>query len=144
MAASSASAPRSASPPAVSTPVAPSPSKGSPPTNGSCAGQDRLGLEADVYKVYIRGMSMGKTAVITTRVDAETAALVDQVARASGKSRARFAAEAIRRAAKEEAEFLAFVQEGIDDLDAGRTVPHEQVMAMLDGWVDEYEAKCRD
>ena len=87
---------------------------------------------------------MSKSAVITARVDAETAALVDRVARANGKTRASFAAEAIRRAAEDEAEFLAFVQVGIDDLDAGRTVPHEEVMAMLDGWIEEYKAKCRD
>lgn len=87
---------------------------------------------------------MNKTNVITTRVDAETFALVDQVARASGRTRASFAADAIRRAAQGEAEFLTFVQEGIDDLDAGRTVPHEQVMAMLDEMITRRRAQCRE
>ena len=86
---------------------------------------------------------MSGSAVITARLGPETSALVGPVARAGGKRRASFAAHAIRRAASEEAEFLAFVQEGIDDLDAGRTVPHEEVMAMLDGWIEEYKAKCR-
>lgn len=51
---------------------------------------------------------------------------------------------AVTEAAKREAAFLAFVQEGIDDLDAGRTVPHETVMAALDAMIAKHEARCRD
>lgn len=74
---------------------------------------------------------MSKSAVITARVDPETLALVDRVASASGRSRAWFAAQAIREAATREAEFLAFVQEGIDAADRGELIPHEEVFARV-------------
>ena len=42
---------------------------------------------------------MSKSAVLTTRVDEETLALVDKVAQATGRSRAWIAAQAIREVA---------------------------------------------
>lgn len=87
---------------------------------------------------------MDKTFVVTTRLDSETIDLVDRVATAGGHSRSRFVAMAVTEAAKREAAFLAFVQEGIDDLDAGRTVPHETAMAKLDAMIATHEARCSD
>jgi predicted transcriptional regulator len=87
---------------------------------------------------------MTKSAVISARVDAETLALVDRVTKASGRSRAWFAAQAIRKAAEQEAEFQAFVQVGIDAADRGELVPHEEVMAELGEMIAELEAKCGD
>lgn len=84
------------------------------------------------------------SSVITTRLDPETLALVDRVSKAQGRSRSWFAAQAIKRAAEAEAEYQAFVQEGIDSAERGELVPHEEVMAILDGWIAEFEAKCRD
>lgn len=89
-------------------------------------------------------VGMSKTAVITARLDEETLALVDRVAKAQGRSRAWFAAQAIRRVAESEADFLAFVQEGIDDIEAGRFVEHEVVMAELDAMIAKHEARCRE
>lgn len=85
---------------------------------------------------------MSKTAVITARLDAETLALVDKVASAQGRSRSWFAAQAIRKVAESEAEFLAFVQEGIDAADRGQLVPHEAVMAEIDGMIAKHRARC--
>ena len=85
---------------------------------------------------------MSKTSVITTRLDAETLALVDRLAAARGRTRSWFAAQAIRIAARQEAEVLAFVQVGLDDIAAGHTVPHEQVMAELDEMIARHEARC--
>jgi len=70
---------------------------------------------------------MAKTAVITARVDEETLALVDRVSKAHNRSRAWFVSRAITEAARKEAEFLAFVQEGIDAADRGELVPHDEV-----------------
>jgi predicted transcriptional regulator len=70
---------------------------------------------------------MSKTAVITARVDEETLALVDRVSKAHNRSRAWFVARAIAEAARQEAEFLAFVQVGIDAADRGELIPHEKV-----------------
>jgi predicted transcriptional regulator len=74
---------------------------------------------------------MSKTSVLTTRVDEETLALVDKVAQATGRSRAWIAAQAIREVAEREAEFLAFVQAGIDAADRGELIPHEEVFERL-------------
>ncbi|WP_156680980.1 CopG family ribbon-helix-helix protein [Sphingomonas profundi] len=70
---------------------------------------------------------MTKSAIITARVDAETLALVDRIAKSQGRSRAWFAAQAIERAAEQETAYLAFVQEGIDAADRGELIPHEEV-----------------
>lgn len=74
---------------------------------------------------------MSKTSVVTTRLDAETIALVDKVAADQGRSRSWFIAEAVRTAAEQEAAFLAFVQEGIDSADRGELTPQDEVFANL-------------
>jgi predicted transcriptional regulator len=74
---------------------------------------------------------MSKSAVITARVDEETLALVDRVSKAHNRSRAWFVSRAITDAARKEAEFLAFVQEGIDAADRGELIPHEEVFARV-------------
>ena len=81
------------------------------------------------------------SSVITTRLDTETLALVDRVAKAQGRSRSWFAAQAIKRAAEEEAEYLAFVQIGIDSADRGELIPHEAVMAELDQMIARHRVR---
>jgi predicted transcriptional regulator len=85
---------------------------------------------------------MSKTAVITARVDEETLALVDRVSKAHNRSRAWFVARAITEAARKEAEFLAFVQVGIDAADRGELIPHEEVVAKIDAMIAKHKARC--
>lgn len=87
---------------------------------------------------------MSKTAVITARLDPHTLDLVDRLAAAKGRSRADFAAEAIRRVAESEADFMAFLKVGIDAADRGELIPHETVMAELDAMIAKHEARCRN
>lgn len=87
---------------------------------------------------------MSKTAVVTTRLDEATIEMIDRVASARGQSRARFLSRVVTEAARREAEFLAFVQEGIDELDRGEGIPHDVVMAELDEMIARHEARCRD
>jgi len=87
---------------------------------------------------------MSKTAVVTTRLDPETIDLIDRVTAARGQSRSKFVAQAVREAARRESEFLAFVQEGIDQLDRGEGIPHEQVKMKLDALIAKHEARCRE
>ena len=84
---------------------------------------------------------MSKTAVITARVDAETLALVDKVAGAQGRSRSWFIAEAVRRVVESEADFLDFVQVGIDAIERGDVVPHEQVVANIGEMIARHKAR---
>ncbi|PVE59163.1 hypothetical protein DC429_01745 [Arthrobacter sp. TPD3018] len=79
---------------------------------------------------------------ISTEIDAETMALVDRVAQRRGITNGEFAAQAIRRAAESDADFDAFIQAGIDSLDRGEGIPHEQVMAELDAMIAQHRARC--
>ncbi len=84
------------------------------------------------------------SAVITARVPAETLALIDKVVRQRGRSRSWFIAEAVKQAATAQAKFDALVQEGVDDIEAGRIVPHDEVMAHFETLIAKYEKQCRD
>jgi predicted transcriptional regulator len=86
---------------------------------------------------------MNAPAKITASLDAATVALVDRLAKARGMSGADYAAEAIRRVAETEADYAAFLQVGIDQLDRGEGIPHEQVMADLDAMIAQRRAQCR-
>ncbi len=83
------------------------------------------------------------SSVITARLDAETLALVDRVSKAQGRSRSWFAARAIKRAAEAEAELQAFIQEGLDSAERGELIDGDEVFAMLDGWIAEFESRAR-
>ena len=85
---------------------------------------------------------MSKNAVITARVDEETLALVDRVSKAHNRSRAWFVARAITEAAHKEAEYLAFVQEGIDAADRGDLIPHEEMVVKIDAMIARHRARC--
>lgn len=74
---------------------------------------------------------MSKPVVISARIDAETAALLDKVAASRQRSRAWLVADAVKRMAKEEAEYLAFLQEGIDAADSGDVMSHAEMMEWL-------------
>lgn len=69
--------------------------------------------------------------VVTMRVNPEVAAKLDGLALATGRTRSWHSARALERYVESEAEFLAFLQVGIDDLDAGRTVSQTFVEARL-------------
>jgi len=69
-------------------------------------------------------------------------AIVDRVARRRGMSSQAFAAEAIRRAAESDDDFDAFIQAGVDALDRGEGIAHDQVMAELDGMIAKHRKRC--
>jgi predicted transcriptional regulator len=78
---------------------------------------------------------------ITTALDAETIALVEEVARKRGLSSDAYAAEAIRRVVESDADFDAFVQVGLNEAARGEVVPHEEVMAELDAMIAKHRAR---
>lgn len=83
------------------------------------------------------------THAITVELDAETAAILDKLATTDGISPARFAAGAIRRVVESEADFAAFAQIGLDELDRGEFISNDIVMAELDAMIAKHEARCR-
>lgn len=84
---------------------------------------------------------MSKTSVVTLRLDDETIAQMDKLAKAQGRSRAWYAAQAVRRVVDSEADFAAFIQVGIDAADRGDVIPHEEVMAELDQMIAKHRAR---
>lgn len=84
---------------------------------------------------------MAVSSVITARLDPDTLALVDRVSKAHGRSRSWFAAQAIKHAAEQEAEILSFVQEGIDAIERGDVVPHEEVEKLFDEMIERQRAR---
>ncbi|THD35910.1 MAG: hypothetical protein E7773_08140 [Sphingomonas sp.] len=79
---------------------------------------------------------------ITASIDAETLAIVEQLAQQRGITSAEFASEAVRRIAESEADFRAFIQVGIDAANRGDLIPHEEVMAELDAMIEKHRARC--
>ena len=71
---------------------------------------------------------MSKTTVVTARIDEELAAGLDRLAGKLDRSKAWVVSQAIKRFVEEESEFLAFLQEGIDDLENGRWISHEDLV----------------
>jgi predicted transcriptional regulator len=76
---------------------------------------------------------MSKSEVLTTRVTPEVLALVDRIAACKDRSRAWVVAWLVEQAALKHVEFLDFVQVGLDDVAAGRTVSHDDMIARLRG-----------
>lgn len=74
---------------------------------------------------------MAETTVVSARVDKETSALLDRIAVAQSRSRAWIVARLIERGARQEAEFLDFLKQGIDDLDAGRVISHDELVERI-------------
>ena len=69
--------------------------------------------------------------VVTARISNEALALVDQLAASRDRSRAWILAKLIESAAKTQVEMDAFIQVGMDDIEAGRTIPHDQIVERI-------------
>ena len=72
---------------------------------------------------------MTKDAVVTVRIDQTLNRRLEALARATKRSKSYLAAEALQSYVESEADFVAAVQEGLSDLDAGNVVGHETVVA---------------
>lgn len=75
---------------------------------------------------------MSKNAVITARLTPEAAAKLDALATRMERTRAWIISRAVERYVQEESEFLDFIQVGIDDLDNGRWISHEDLIREID------------
>jgi predicted transcriptional regulator len=71
---------------------------------------------------------MSKSTVVTTRLEPAATEALDTLARELDRSRAWIVAKAVERYVAEELEFVAFIKEGEADLDAGRTISHEELV----------------
>lgn len=67
----------------------------------------------------------------TVRLDPETRAQLDKMAEQIDRPRAWIIKEAVAQYLEREAWYLAEVQKGIDDMEAGREISHEEMGARL-------------
>jgi len=84
---------------------------------------------------------MAATTTITVRIPEETKAKLEKIAEVSGRSISYLSAEAIDAYVKIELEIIEGILEGIADEEAGRVVPHEQVVAETRAIIDAAIAK---
>ncbi len=84
---------------------------------------------------------MAATTTITVRVTNDARDKLDRLAALTRRSRSFLAAEALDVYLKFELEILEGIEEGIEDMRAGRVVPHEQVVAETQAIVDAARAQ---
>lgn len=83
------------------------------------------------------------TTTITVRIPVAVREKLDRLAEITRRSRSFHAAEALARYTDEELEIVEGILEGIADVEAGRVVPHEQVVAELREIVETARRKRR-
>ena len=71
---------------------------------------------------------MAKTETLTIRMTPETKAKLDLIAKSTQRSRSFLASQAIEQYAESEAEIVEGIVQALAELDAGNTIPHEDVM----------------
>ena len=86
---------------------------------------------------------MAETTTITVRVPVEIMERLDRLAGHTRRSRSYLAAEALEIYTRFELEILEGVLKGVEDVKAGRVVPHEQAMSQLRTRVTEAAAKAK-
>jgi predicted transcriptional regulator len=75
--------------------------------------------------------AMTTTTTMTIRVPVETKTMLDKLSRDTRRSRSFLAAEAVTRYVETEAEIVAGIVRGLEDVKAGRTIPHDEAMKRL-------------
>lgn len=82
---------------------------------------------------------MSKSQVITARIDPETMAMMDRLAKAQGRSRSWLAARAIEKMARAETAFMDFVKEGEDAIARGEYLTQDE----MEAWITEMKVGAR-
>lgn len=79
---------------------------------------------------------MTANTTMTIRIDAATKDKLERIATATKRSKSFLAAEAITAYVERELKIVEGIQRGIEDMKAGRTVPHDQAMAEIRAAID--------
>ena len=77
---------------------------------------------------------MSSPRTISFRIDAEKVAKLDSIAKAMDRDRSYLLNEAVESYLNEQQRFIAMVEEGLEDVRAGRTISHEEVERMVSEW----------
>jgi RHH-type transcriptional regulator, rel operon repressor / antitoxin RelB len=84
--------------------------------------------------VYKRFSAMSETATFTVRVPVDLKKRLDELAKATDRSRSWLAADALKNYVEDQQWQLAEIDQGLRDAQAGRIVPHEKVDRWLKSW----------
>ena len=84
---------------------------------------------------------MAETTTITVRISMDAKAAIDRLAQLTKRSRSYLMAEALAQYLPEELDAVEGIQKGLEDLEAGRVIPHDEVMADLDAVVERARKK---
>lgn len=82
------------------------------------------------------------SSTLSIRLNAQTKAKLDALAKASRRSKSFLAAEAIESFVAAESWQLKEIEAGVKDLDADRTIDHRQVRRWLQSWGTKRESKA--
>jgi predicted transcriptional regulator len=82
------------------------------------------------------------TTILSVRIDAATKKRLEALARRARRSKSFLAAEAIAAFVDAESWQLDEIQAGVDELEAGRGVPHKEVATWLRSWGRKREGKA--
>ena len=74
------------------------------------------------------------TETLSIRIDSDTKDRLDRLAQQTRRSKSFLAAQAISAYLEDQAWQIGQVHKGIEDCDAGRVVPHEDVKDWLQSW----------
>lgn len=77
---------------------------------------------------------MSAPRTISFRIAAEKVAELDSIAKAMDRDRSYLLNEAVASYLSEQQRFVAMVNEGLEDIRAGRTISHEAVVQTVDEW----------
>jgi Predicted transcriptional regulator len=80
---------------------------------------------------------MGKSVVITVRVDSETSERLDFLVGITKRSKSYLAGAAISDYVAKEMAVMEGIEAGLADRDAGRVVPHDKVMDDIDDLIGQ-------
>jgi predicted transcriptional regulator len=83
----------------------------------------------ELYTNQHKAFIMTDSTTMTIRLSAQVKEKLGRLAQGTRRSRSYLAAEAVTAFVERELEIIEGIQRGLADVEAGRTVPHERVMA---------------
>lgn len=87
---------------------------------------------------------MSDSTVVSVRLDTATKERLDKLAAATRRSKSYLAAEAITDYVARELAIVEGIQEGLEDMKAGRVVPHEDAMAVIAAAIEEAKPEAAE
>jgi predicted transcriptional regulator len=84
---------------------------------------------------------MAATTTITIRIPPQVRDKLDRIAQLTDRSRSYVAADALTEYASRELDVVEGIMRGLEDVRAGRTIPHDEAMAILRKRIDAVEAR---